>query len=70
MMLTSIYHIILSGEHFNPCDYESLKNTTVKKVELTPSIALEYLASIGVDISNISIPPLQTIVDIPIASTS
>ena len=26
MMLVSIYHMILTGETFNPSDYESFKN--------------------------------------------
>lgn len=26
MMLVSIYHMILTGESFNPSDYESFKN--------------------------------------------
>lgn len=55
MLLTSIYHIILNGEEFNPCDYHSLKNPKPLKKELTPLIALDYLKSLGIDVSSVNL---------------
>ena len=43
MMLTSIYHMILTGEVFNPSDYDSFKNPKPSKISLTPDSALAYL---------------------------
>lgn len=53
MMLTSIYHMILTGEQFNPSDYESFKNPKPKNIKPNYSIesALEYLQSQGFDTS-------------------
>ena len=45
MMLVSIYHMILTGETFNPSDYESFKNPKppIKQQVLTEESAIEFL---------------------------
>ena len=54
MILVSIYHMIETGESFNPSDYESLMNPKPKKNnELTLDKALSFLQSQGYDISSI-----------------
>ena len=54
MMLVCIYHMILTGEEFNPCDYESLTNPKVKKEQsMTIESALQFLKNSGIDISSI-----------------
>ena len=54
MMLICIYHMILTGEDFNPCDYESLTNSKVKKEQsITIESALQFLKNSGIDISSI-----------------
>lgn len=55
MMLTSIYHMILTGEVFNPSDSDSHKNPKPSKSELTPELALQFLQSKGFDISSIQL---------------
>lgn len=55
MILVSIYHMIKTGESFNPSDYESLMDPRPKKDELTTSKALSFLQSQGYDISSIRI---------------
>lgn len=60
-LLISIYHMILTGEIFNPSDYESFQKPESKSKQndtanITTQQALEHLKSIGVDISNIEIP--------------
>lgn len=60
MMLVSIYHMILTGEEFNPSDYESFTNPKPKKnKDLTVEKALEFLVSQGYDTSKISINNLD-----------
>ena len=56
MMLTSIYNMLLTGEVFNPSDYDSLKNPRPAKPSYTPESAVQYLASLGVDTSSIKLP--------------
>ena len=43
-MLVSIYHMILTGERFNPSDYESFRNPkpTVQR-KMTEESAIEFL---------------------------
>ncbi len=54
MMLVSIYHMILTGEEFNPCDYESFMNPkTNDNQSLTVEKALNFLKRFGIDISSI-----------------
>lgn len=60
MMLVCIYHMSLTGETFNPTDYQSLQNpfkkTDKPKKTITTNEALEHLKSLGVDITTIVIP--------------
>ena len=53
MMLVSIYHMILTGEKFNPSDYESFKNpkSQREKNNYTVETALDFLKSQGFDVS-------------------
>ncbi len=53
MMLVSIYHMILTGEKFNPSDYESFKNPKPQreKNNYTVETALDFLKSQGFDVS-------------------
>lgn len=55
MMLVSIYHMILTGEKFNPSDYESFKNPKPQKEKnnYTVETALNFLKSQGFDASSI-----------------
>ena len=55
MMLVSIYHMILTGEKFNPSDYESFKNPKPQreKNNYTVETALDFLKSQGFDVSSI-----------------
>lgn len=56
MLLTSIYHMLLTGESFNPSDYFTYqKSSSNKLVVLTPEIAIQFLQSQGIDISSISL---------------
>lgn len=55
MMLVSIYHMILTGEKFNPSDYESFKNPKPsKKVHITEETAIEFLKKSGFDVSKLT----------------
>ena len=54
MMLTCIYHMIQTGEVFNPSDYESFDKPAVRKVALTDENALAFLAAQGYDVSSIT----------------
>lgn len=43
MILVRIYHMILTGEKFNPSDYESFKNPKPSnKVQMTEELAIEF----------------------------
>lgn len=56
MLLVSIYHMLLTGEDFNPSDIESFKNPKPNQsVKLTADIALQFLEQSGYDISSIQI---------------
>ena len=55
MLLTSVYHMILTGEVFNPSDIDTYNKPTSSKNKLTPELALQYLKESGYDISSISI---------------
>lgn len=55
MMLICIYHMILTGESFNPSDYDELMNPKPKKSkDLTIESALDFLISSGVDLETIT----------------
>ncbi|MDM8158092.1 hypothetical protein QUV96_10675, partial [Amedibacillus dolichus] len=54
MMLVSIYHMILTGEEFNPSDYESFMDPKPNvDRSLTVEKALNFLKRSGIDISSI-----------------
>lgn len=56
MMLVSIYHMILTGEEFNPCDYGSFMNPKPNtNPSLTVEKALEFLKQSGIDISSVQV---------------
>lgn len=56
IMLVSVYHMILTGEEFNPCDYKSfMKPKANGNKSLTVEKALEFLKQSGVDISSIQV---------------
>ena len=55
MMLVSIYHMILTGETFNPSDYESFKNPKpINQTKLTEESAIEFLKQSGFDVSKLT----------------
>ena len=55
MMLVSIYHMILTGEVFNPSDYQSFKAPKSKlHIELTGESAIEFLRKSGFDVSKLT----------------
>jgi len=51
MMLICIYHMLKSGEYFNPSDYEELKNPAPVVYRLTDSVAINFLIEQGYDVS-------------------
>jgi transposase len=53
MMLTCIYHMIQTGEVFNPSDYEEYNSPVPRKVILTDESAIAFLAAQGYDISSL-----------------
>lgn len=56
MMLVSIYHMILTGEEFNPCDHESFMDPKPNaNPSLTVEKALNFLKQSGIDISSIPV---------------
>ena len=56
MMLVCIYHMIKTGNNFNPSDYQSLMNPKVEQnSKLTVEKALAFLEQSGIDISSIKI---------------
>ena len=55
MMLVCIYHMLSTGEVFNPSDYDELKNPKPEReaAPMTEESALAFLAAQGYDISKI-----------------
>jgi hypothetical protein len=52
MMLICIYHMLQTGEGFNPSDYDELKNPKPKPSPgMTDETAIAFLAARGYDIS-------------------
>ena len=52
----SIYHMILTGEEFNPCDHESFMDPKPNaNPSLTVEKALNFLKQSGIDISSIPV---------------
>lgn len=55
MMLVSVYHMILTGEVFNPSEYQSFKAPKSKQhMELTEESAIEFLRKSGFDVSKLT----------------
>jgi transposase len=51
MMLVSIYHMIKTGEVFNPSDYEEFQNPAPKRQVITDEVAIAFLREQGYDVS-------------------
>jgi hypothetical protein len=51
MMLTCIYHMLKTGECFNPSDYEEFQNPMPRRVVLNETNAIEFLRTQGYDVS-------------------
>jgi len=54
MMLTCIYHILVTGEVFNPSDYGEFKSPIPRKQVLSDETAIAFLAAQGYDISTLT----------------
>lgn len=55
MMLVAAYHIILTGETFNPSDLHEIHKPKSSKKSLTAEAALAFLQHQGYDVSSISL---------------
>jgi transposase len=53
MLLVCIYHMIQTGECFNPSDYEEFQNPVPKQQVLTTETAIEFLRAKGYDVSSL-----------------
>ena len=55
MILVCIYHMLLTGESFHPCDYDELMNPKVSTstVKFTDVEAIEHLRLSGYDVSSL-----------------
>ena len=53
MMLTCIYHMIQTGEVFNPSDYGELYSPVSRKQYVTDESAIAFLAAQGYDVSSL-----------------
>lgn len=53
MLLVCIYHMIQTGECFNPSDYEEFQNPVPKQQVLTAQAAIEFLREKGYDVSSL-----------------
>ena len=51
MLLTCIYHMVKTGECFNPSDYEELQNPKPSRPALTDEVAINFLKEQGYDVS-------------------
>ena len=51
MMLTCIYHMLKTGEYFNPSDYEEFLNPVPRRQVITEQAAIDFLREQGYDIS-------------------
>lgn len=54
MMLTAIYYMFKTGEHWNPYDYEDNNISRPKRVVLNNSNVLEYLSNLGIDTTDLT----------------
>lgn len=55
MMLVASYHILLTGEVFNPSDLEEIHKPKTSKNKLTAESALAFLQAQGYDVSAINL---------------
>ncbi len=55
MILVALYHILLTGEVFNPSDLEEIHKPKTSKNKMTTESALAFLQSQGYDVSSINI---------------
>lgn len=55
MILVASYHILLTGEVFNPSDLEEIHKPKTSKNKMTTESALAFLQSQGYDVSSINI---------------
>lgn len=53
MLLVCIYHMIQTGECFNPSDYEEFQNPVPKQHVFTTDTAIEFLRGKGYDVSSL-----------------
>jgi transposase len=51
MMLVCIYHMIKTGEVFNPSDYEEFQNPAPRRQVITDEVAIAFLREQGYDVS-------------------
>jgi len=51
MMLVCIYHMLQTGECFNPSDYEEFQNPAPRRQVITDEIAIDFLRKQGYDVS-------------------
>ena len=54
MMLTCMFHMIQTGESFNPSDYENFEKPAPRKVVLTDENAIAFLKAQGYDVSSLT----------------
>ena len=61
MLMTCAYHMILTGESFNPSDLQDVYKPAPKKQVITDKSAIEYLAAQGYDVSSLTkLSPAQS----------
>lgn len=53
MLLVCIYHMIQTGECFNPSDYEEFQNPVPKQQMFTEQAAIDFLRKKGYDVSSL-----------------
>jgi transposase len=51
MMLVCIFHMLQTGEYFNPSDYEELQNPVPRRVVMNETNAIDFLREQGYDVS-------------------
>lgn len=59
MLLISIYHMTLTGETFNPSDYETFNKPNIKQSKISITQALEVLKANGIDISQLDLSSID-----------
>lgn len=59
MLLISIYHMTLTGETFNPSDYETFNKPNIKQSKISITQALEVLKTNGIDISQLDLSSID-----------